>query len=171
MERLLRVPEVAEQLGVGRATVYRRIVDGTIPAVRVGAGPRAPIRVDPADVASALLRVETPGVTRDGLLALDVVAMRIGKPVEWCLARTRLLPCVTTPHGLMVREEDLREWLKAAVAPVELRGIRPGVAFEEPADEEPDESSQSEADAPGDAEDDNAADGADESDEWRGGSW
>jgi excisionase family DNA binding protein len=36
--RLLTVREVAEQLRVYRATVYRLVVEGRIPAVRVSSG-------------------------------------------------------------------------------------------------------------------------------------
>jgi excisionase family DNA binding protein len=42
------VPEVAAQLRVSKLTVYRRIWDGTLPAVRIGKSATAPLRV-PAD--------------------------------------------------------------------------------------------------------------------------
>jgi excisionase family DNA binding protein len=47
-QRLLTVPEVAAQLRVSKLTVYRRIWDGTLPAVRIGKSATAPLRV-PAD--------------------------------------------------------------------------------------------------------------------------
>jgi excisionase family DNA binding protein len=34
--RLLKVSEVMERLGCSRATVHRRMADGTLPAVRIG---------------------------------------------------------------------------------------------------------------------------------------
>jgi excisionase family DNA binding protein len=43
--RLLTVKEVAAVLGQHRITVYRAIERGEIPAVRLGAGKSAPIRV------------------------------------------------------------------------------------------------------------------------------
>jgi len=43
---LMTVHEVAERLRVSPPTVYRRIAAGELPAVRLGAGPRAPLRVD-----------------------------------------------------------------------------------------------------------------------------
>ena len=42
----MTVHEVAERLRVSPPTVYRRIAAGELPAVRLGAGPRAPLRVD-----------------------------------------------------------------------------------------------------------------------------
>jgi len=43
MEKLLlRVPEAAEVLGLGRATVYALLAAGTLPAVRVGKSLRLP---------------------------------------------------------------------------------------------------------------------------------
>ena len=44
---LLAVPAVAERLNVNKATVYRWITEGRIPAVRLGP-PRRPLRI-PAD--------------------------------------------------------------------------------------------------------------------------
>lgn len=44
---LLSPAEVARRLGVGRMTVYRRIADGSLPAVRIS-GDAGPLRV-PAD--------------------------------------------------------------------------------------------------------------------------
>lgn len=43
--KLLRVSEAAEQLNVSRASVYRWIAEGRIPAVQLG-GRGAPLRVD-----------------------------------------------------------------------------------------------------------------------------
>jgi excisionase family DNA binding protein len=43
-ERLLTMAEAARALRASRATVYRRIASGDIPAVRLG-GPRAALRV------------------------------------------------------------------------------------------------------------------------------
>ena len=34
--RLLKVSEVMERLGCSRATVHRRVADGTLPVVRIG---------------------------------------------------------------------------------------------------------------------------------------
>jgi excisionase family DNA binding protein len=43
--RLLTVPQVAARLRVSRPTVYRRIWDGSLPAVRVGNSATSPLRV------------------------------------------------------------------------------------------------------------------------------
>jgi len=43
---LLTVPEVADRLGVSTRTVRRRIESGELAAVRLGSGPRAPIRIE-----------------------------------------------------------------------------------------------------------------------------
>jgi excisionase family DNA binding protein len=54
--RLLTVPEVAARLNVSRATAYKWVYDGRLPAVRLG-GRRAPLRV-PADELEAWLFAE-----------------------------------------------------------------------------------------------------------------
>ncbi len=50
---LLRIDEAAERLNVSRASVYRWINQGRLPAVQLG-GPGAPVRV-PADELDAWL--------------------------------------------------------------------------------------------------------------------
>ncbi len=45
-QKLLKPCQVAERLQVSVWSVYRRIESGELPAVRIGTGPRAPIRVD-----------------------------------------------------------------------------------------------------------------------------
>jgi excisionase family DNA binding protein len=47
-DRLLTVPEAARRLRQSEPTVYRKVRDGTLPAVKVGLGPKAVIRI-PAD--------------------------------------------------------------------------------------------------------------------------
>ena len=49
-EVLLSVAEVAERLRVSPQTVYRRIADGVIPALRLGPGPNDTLRVDRAEL-------------------------------------------------------------------------------------------------------------------------
>jgi excisionase family DNA binding protein len=51
-DRLLRAVEVQRELGVSRATVYRMMNDGTLPAYRFGGrkGRRAMIRVSYQDL-------------------------------------------------------------------------------------------------------------------------
>lgn len=49
------VAEAADRLGISTDKVRSSIADGTLPAYRVGAGPRAPIRIKITDV-DALLR-------------------------------------------------------------------------------------------------------------------
>lgn len=49
-QQLLTVNEVAERLRLSRYTIYRLISAGTIPAVRVGQGRFAPLRVDAAEL-------------------------------------------------------------------------------------------------------------------------
>ncbi len=44
--RLLTIAEVAERLRVSRQTVWRRVRDGSIPAVRLGDVPHSPLRID-----------------------------------------------------------------------------------------------------------------------------
>jgi excisionase family DNA binding protein len=47
---LLTIPEAAERLHLSTSTVRRRIWDGELPAVRLGAGPQAPVRIDPDEL-------------------------------------------------------------------------------------------------------------------------
>lgn len=54
--RLLRVPEVAEKLRLSVWSVYRKVENGEIPAVRLGTGPMAPIRIDERELREWLLR-------------------------------------------------------------------------------------------------------------------
>ena len=50
-QKLLTVSEVAQQLRLSKWSVYRRISEGSLPAVRVGSSPRAPLRVDATELA------------------------------------------------------------------------------------------------------------------------
>ena len=53
---VLRVAEVARRLGLAESSVYRKIYDGTLPAVRLG-GPRSALRVDERDRVERAIRV------------------------------------------------------------------------------------------------------------------
>ncbi len=44
--KLLTVEQVADRLQVSRWSVYRRVAEGQLPAMKLGDGPRSPIRVD-----------------------------------------------------------------------------------------------------------------------------
>jgi excisionase family DNA binding protein len=44
--KLLKVDQVAERLQVSPWSVYRLVARGDLPAVKLGTGPRVPIRVD-----------------------------------------------------------------------------------------------------------------------------
>lgn len=44
-DRLLTVPEVARRLRLSEETVYRRVRTGELPVVKVGLGPKAPLRI------------------------------------------------------------------------------------------------------------------------------
>jgi excisionase family DNA binding protein len=46
----MRVKEVAHELGQHPATIYRKVNDGSLPVVRLGDGPRAPIRIDSGEL-------------------------------------------------------------------------------------------------------------------------
>ena len=54
--RLVSLQDAAEYLGVDVLTVRRRIASGDLNAFRVGSGPKAPIRVDLAQIDDELLR-------------------------------------------------------------------------------------------------------------------
>jgi excisionase family DNA binding protein len=44
-ETLLTVKQAASRLQVSKWTVYRRVADGQLPAVKLGEAPRSPIRI------------------------------------------------------------------------------------------------------------------------------
>ena len=48
--QLLTVAEVALRLRQSERTVRDKINSGALPAVKIGTGPRAPIRVDPGEL-------------------------------------------------------------------------------------------------------------------------
>jgi excisionase family DNA binding protein len=50
VQKLLKPSRVAERLQISVWSVYRRIESGKLPAVRIGTGPRAPIRVDAGEL-------------------------------------------------------------------------------------------------------------------------
>jgi len=62
---LLRISEAAERLNVSRASLYRWVMEGRIPAVRLG-GPGSPLRI-PADELGSWLRESrvSPAVLED----------------------------------------------------------------------------------------------------------
>jgi excisionase family DNA binding protein len=55
-QRYLTPQEVAEVVGTSRKTIYRRIADGSLPAVRLGDGLRAPVRIGADDLDAYLAR-------------------------------------------------------------------------------------------------------------------
>jgi excisionase family DNA binding protein len=48
--RLLTIREVAAQLRVSQRTVERLLAKGELPALQVGSHPRAPVRIDEAEL-------------------------------------------------------------------------------------------------------------------------
>ena len=63
--RLLTVGEVALRLRQSERTVRAKIASGALPAIKIGTGPRAPIRVDPAELGSWLRENRVSPVRRD----------------------------------------------------------------------------------------------------------
>ena len=55
-QKLLTVDEAAAKLRVSRWSISRRVASGEIPALRVGSGPRAPIRIDEHELQAWLYR-------------------------------------------------------------------------------------------------------------------
>ncbi len=55
-QRYLTPQEAAEVVRTSRKTIYRRIADGSLPAVRIGDGKRAPVRIHPDDLDAYLAR-------------------------------------------------------------------------------------------------------------------
>ena len=49
-DALLRVEEVADELGQSKSAVYRKIAAGVIPSVRLGPDARFPLRVHRAEL-------------------------------------------------------------------------------------------------------------------------
>jgi excisionase family DNA binding protein len=48
--QLLTVREVAAQIGLSKIAVYRKVEAGELPSIRLGDGPKAPIRINPDDL-------------------------------------------------------------------------------------------------------------------------
>jgi excisionase family DNA binding protein len=77
--RLLTVPEVAERLRVSRPTVYRRIAEGELPALRIVAG-FGPLRVDEAELERWLYGLSEDAGAFAPLRAREIPAKRGGVP-------------------------------------------------------------------------------------------
>ncbi len=106
---LLKVAEAAKILGVSRATTYRLIATGELPAVRIG---RA-LKVDRAELNEYIYGCSGAGAP--DLLTLDEVAERIGAWPTWCVEARFVLPCelnVSTGEA-HVRAADLPLWRRA----------------------------------------------------------
>jgi excisionase family DNA binding protein len=54
--QLLTVGEVSELFGMSKKSIYRRIERGEIPAIKLGDGPQAPLRIDRNALADWLSR-------------------------------------------------------------------------------------------------------------------
>ena len=48
--RLLTIKEVAGTLRQSERTVREKVADGTLQAIRIGSGPRAPLRIDAGEL-------------------------------------------------------------------------------------------------------------------------
>ena len=81
---LLSVGDVALRLRQSPWTIRAKVRDGTLPALRIGNGPRAPIRIDPAELEAWL----------DGHLASSPKppASEAAPPGVGALARAHELP-------------------------------------------------------------------------------
>jgi len=64
---LLTVAETARRLRQSEVTVRRKIADGSLPALKIGTGPRAPIRVDAAELEAWIFREPFSSRGRGGL--------------------------------------------------------------------------------------------------------
>jgi excisionase family DNA binding protein len=77
---LLTVAEVARHLQQTERTVRDKIASGTLPAIKIGTGPRAPIRVDPAELEEWLaLSHLTPADRRRPAAGQSTVRQLAGK--------------------------------------------------------------------------------------------
>jgi excisionase family DNA binding protein len=74
---LLRIPEAAERLNVHRASVYRWVVDGRLPAVQLG-GRGAPLRISSVELELWLDQMSTVGLDS----SVDAPAERVAGPPE-----------------------------------------------------------------------------------------
>jgi excisionase family DNA binding protein len=62
---LLTIAETARWVRLSERTVLRRIAAGELSAVRLGSGPRAPLRVDPAELARFIARHPAGGLEEE----------------------------------------------------------------------------------------------------------
>lgn len=93
------------------------IRDGRIPAIKLGEK-NSSVRIDPVELAEALRATPEQNVE---LVALSDVAARVGRDLEWALARVGTLPCVARDDGYYVRTSDLRSWHRATAVELETR--------------------------------------------------
>ncbi len=126
---LLRVAEAARILGVSRATTYRLIAAGELPAVRIGGS----LKVDRTELHEYIYGRSGAGGLSD-LLTLDEVAERIGAWPTWCREARWHLPCTMNVKSgeAHVRAGDVPVWQSAwdggwapAQAPVEHATVTP----------------------------------------------
>jgi len=75
VDRLLTAAEVAHRFGVHRGWVYAHA--GDLGVVRLGAGPRAPLRFDPATVATYLLHRQTGRQTAASVVSVRDTVSRV----------------------------------------------------------------------------------------------
>lgn len=80
--QLLTVRETAEFLRQSEWSIRQKIGRGEIPALRIGVGPKAPLRVDAAELEQWLLRLSSPKSPASEAAPLGVGA----------LARARAIP-------------------------------------------------------------------------------
>ena len=74
-DRLLTAAEVAQRFGVNRGWVYAHA--GDLGVVRLGAGPRAPLRFDPATVAAYLLNGQTERQAATSVISVRDTVSRV----------------------------------------------------------------------------------------------
>jgi excisionase family DNA binding protein len=70
-EHLLTVRDVADQLGVSERSVRRYIHDRKLWAVKLGDGPQAPVRVEPAELERFVAKGARRGYVRSLMRGID----------------------------------------------------------------------------------------------------
>lgn len=82
---VLKVSEVAQQLNVGKATVYDLVDSGKLPALRVGQG-RGTIRISQADLAHYQQAANRTARSADRVTMAELrnLASPLGKPPRRC---------------------------------------------------------------------------------------
>ena len=120
---LVSITEAARRMGVSRATAYRLVTRGDLPAVKVG----AQLRIDPIELHSYIYGLEPVEQGSDEPLMVDALEKVIGQGEDWIRRAARFLPARVSASGVLrVDRGDVPLWQRAAASNWAADGPWPG---------------------------------------------